>query len=634
MSNLTNIFKENQKCYSHLIFGEDRPDIRDSYSISKEEEILVFAPVESIFHDAKSGVVITDRGVYPYQSNQDSIPLGRICEVVFYQDNPNGAIMAFSQKGEFVLFPKQSRQGGKTGRELLQLLWAFQTNLMTVTPSMRRQREVVLGHLLSFVRKSFHEFGILEEKAEILLEMIASSDTYRNEVTFVRGENLYRKGDRGQYQRFLDGLKTQDVSEEVQRKLQHPEEVFFSSYVQDISNPYLLYMTQQLIAPYSVLRQKPYLTEQEAVILSYLCVRMDDSLYLHKLLNDYGRKMGEKQIWEIMCFEAKYKNEKMCSVYNHIVSDEPVGISELRWTDSLYLTPLHYALLLRNAKAVYSLLEMQDWSQYQGPDLQDEKIEKLYEIHFVASILYENPYFLRQIFLATSKVGRSMARSIHQLEQKMYINEKLGNKTLARKYAITKSELERELESLLQTTVMENRRYAMEIFSCGDPYAKYLMTIYENNDSLFHILTGTISDWRLYRIDQHFFVTNIERQLPHSYYEWRNQQIVHKHVRLEDVLYQWTDAEETEFEKLYGKKEEKKRTYHKYTDQEMDFDVSFVSPYAGGFFSQEAHEDLGIMKKEYRALVKQYHPDNGKSGSVKIFQQIMTERANIIENLK
>ena len=53
------------------------------------------------------------------------------------------------------------------------------------------------------------------------------------------------------------------------------------------------------------------------------------------------------------------------------------------------------------------------------------------------------------------------------------------------------------------------------------------------------------------------------------------------------------------------------------------------------WFSPEAHEDILVLKKEYRILVKQYHPDVcGGAKANRIMQAIMDERARILEAMQ
>lgn len=51
------------------------------------------------------------------------------------------------------------------------------------------------------------------------------------------------------------------------------------------------------------------------------------------------------------------------------------------------------------------------------------------------------------------------------------------------------------------------------------------------------------------------------------------------------------------------------------------------------FFTEEAHTNLNVLKKEYHALVKKYHPDvNADASSEEIIREIIEERSIILSN--
>ena len=58
-------------------------------------------------------------------------------------------------------------------------------------------------------------------------------------------------------------------------------------------------------------------------------------------------------------------------------------------------------------------------------------------------------------------------------------------------------------------------------------------------------------------------------------------------------------------------------------------------PYGSSWFSSAAHSDPEILRKEYRQLAKQYHPDTSNlKNSTRIFQEILNEKVEILENMK
>ena len=63
--------------------------------------------------------------------------------------------------------------------------------------------------------------------------------------------------------------------------------------------------------------------------------------------------------------------------------------------------------------------------------------------------------------------------------------------------------------------------------------------------------------------------------------------------------------------------------------------AGYVPCYGDSWFSPQAHIANNVLKKEYRILVKQYHPDVNKNPeSSKIFLQIQKEYDTLLNQFK
>ncbi|MCR5054167.1 MAG: J domain-containing protein [Lachnospiraceae bacterium] len=639
MSGFSQILEENQKKYTDLIFGEEQigniDAIKNTYGISDTEEVLVYAEAD------RGGTCITDQGVYIHTEGESlpgkNIPFPELCSYFIFQEDSFAAVIAMSKKGEIVLFPKSVGKRNPRGRQLSALLKTLQRNLLSINPTFQNNYDDAIGSVLMRVRTCFSEHGILNVKNQMMLNMVEAEDKFPIDVCYIRAENLYRMCDMARYYAFIEELPGK-VNEDLIRRLKSPDDCFFPDYVRDISNPYAFYLTQELLEPYATLRKMETYNEYQVVLMSYLCVRIDDELYLHKILTEYSDAIGEKQLWDIMAFEAKFRNEKMANIYNHILSQDKIGQVEMTWVDSLGLTPLHYALLLRDGKQVKALMEAKDWAEY-TPPYSDDELKNLYDFTFLTALLYENPHMQREVFLATSNMAKPLIRAMRNIEQKIYINKQLNRSEDVKEYNRQKEDMEREIRELSAAAVIRARKKAERIRMNGSPFAKFLLKVFDERDSLFQILTGTIADWKVYRFGNRFFITAFDEELPFSYYEWENQSFKSKRVEIGDDRFSWTDEEKRSYHERYEKKEEKeeKTKYHKYSfNPEDDRDAySYMTPFEGSWFSEAAHYDLTVLKKEYRVLAKKYHPDNSDvPGAKKILQQITTERTNILNSLK
>ncbi len=616
---------------------QDLSSCRQIYGISSHEELIFYLYGQGPIRDlARDGIIMTDRAIYLHPSTssisgRNFILLSDICGFLFYQETLQDSVRAIGRKEEFVLYKSFAGHKNDAGRELVELLRIFQKNLMNINTRLQLNYREAVACGLSLVRVGFSENGVLTRRQEYLLNIIDIEGDFPLDVAYIRAENYYRICDMTAYFTYLSSVQGK-LNPDLYLRLQKPEEIFFEDYISDISNPFTLSVTQELILPYSNLKKQKSFSLQEAIIFSYLCVRMDDSITLSYLLNRYSSEFGEKRLWEIKSFEAKLRNERMARIYNQILSSKSIPASEASWEDSYGFSALHYALMLRNWESVKEVLAIRDWSEYSNPYAEDKELGSLFDFTFLASDLYQNPEAIRTVFTATSKLAKPILKSIKQLENMIYINRELSRFDLVTEYEKTRDELNHELDDMVNRLSRRYRSEADKIRFSGSPYARFILSVYERQDSLFTILTSTMADWRIYRFNQRFFLTTFDVDLPFSYYEWMNQVFTSRNVSPSDGQYRWSQEEEEAFYRRNPKKESQEKSYHHYSfDGASD---SMEDDFDGHFFSPEARKDLLVLKKEYRALVKKYHPDNmtGVDTTV-IMQRIMTERADIIANL-
>ncbi|MBQ1547465.1 MAG: hypothetical protein IIZ61_03650, partial [Lachnospiraceae bacterium] len=229
-------------------------------------------------------------------------------------------------------------------------------------------------------------------------------------------------------------------------------------------------------------------------------------------------------------------------------------------------------------------------------------------------------------------------KAIGSLEQKIYINRELGRLDQVKEYEEKKRDMEKEIGTLLNAFLARSKNKAEKIRETGSPFAKFLLSVYENNDALFHILTGTISDYRIYRFDRRFFVATVDTDLPFSFYEYKDQVFSEKNILFGDDEYTWTVDEKAEYERLNKKEEEKKqeRTYRKYsfTGEEDSYEETVPYRDPQSWFSEVAKYDPDVLKKEFRVLVKKYHPDNSDiPQAALLLQQIMSEHEKLLSSM-
>ncbi|MBQ7677270.1 MAG: hypothetical protein IJT32_03450, partial [Lachnospiraceae bacterium] len=324
------------------------------YGIAEGEHLLVYAYSGSFFSFRMegSGTIITDEAIYFHPSHKDwgsdnRLPLSDICKYMIFQENANDNVHLLSEKGERKIFGRTVAPRDTTGQELVQLLCNLQRVLVASDKKARHDFERTIGWMLGKVNASFAENGILTDRYAMLLEQIAGYSFFTAEVVYAKAKHLYRLCDEGEYFRYIESLGDA-VSDELLAKLRRPENEFYADYIADISNAAAFYMTQSLIPSYINLKKKARLTKGECMILCFLCIRLDDKEYYDALLSLVAQDLATEEFWLLCGFLAKYKNEKMAEVYEKLLSHAALGTSDVGVVDALGLTPLHYAMILRD----------------------------------------------------------------------------------------------------------------------------------------------------------------------------------------------------------------------------------------------------------------------------------------------
>lgn len=257
-------------------------------------------------------------------------------------------------------------------------------------------------------------------------------------------------------------------------------------------------------------------------------------------------------------------------------------------------------------------------------------------------------------------------------------------------YRDMRSEIENELGEMLDTEISEARARAQIISEVNHPLAVYIMNIYAQPDGLYYNLTGTITDWKLYHFRDIYFEAPYDSDIDLPWYSWKNQKLYEHRTfdnqtdncstgsdynRTHDNENSYSQAQESErADNLFdnprvkarkAEEEEKARQqaekqarqqakrragqeygqysrtghngqngYYSYTYSEDYGTGSSYSQTGYRWFSQDAAHDITVLKHEYHALVRKYHPDStGDASTAAILQQIMNERAEILERM-
>ncbi len=642
----------------------------EAYGIPATERPVVYAYSGAFFSFRLegNGTIITDEAIYFHPSHKDwgkenRLPLSDICSYMVFQENAGDDVHLISEKEERLIFGRTVAPRDTTGKELVGLLQGLQRELVAADRGVRHTFERTIGWMLGRITANFKENGILSDRYGQLLTLIGTYPFFTAEVCYAQAKNLYRLSDEAGYYRYIEGLHDV-VSEDLLAKLRRPEEEFYESYIEDISNSSAFYMTQSLIPSYINLKKKERLSRRECMLLCFLCIRLDDREFYDALLALISQDMTTKEFWLLCGFSAKYKNEKMADVYEKLLSKVPLTKTQLELTDALGLTPLHYAMILRDEELVRTCLDAGSWYDYKSPFLHDKLVDTVYDPVFLAASLFDNADLIEEVMTKTDLGAKSLMRAKKQLDNFIDINRNLMVKEAGKgagreeidsyakrivEYEAMRDEIREEIRTMTQTRIEQSRKKAEIVIKTRHPFTRYILYMYLAPDAVYRSIADTISSWRIYRYKQVFFVTSLDHELNLSYFEWQDGEVTDSRILESDVaVSDGTGGAKSHADGDYyenpdftkRRSEERKREEERRREAERRKSRASGS-YAGeeelpplyedSWFSPEAHRELSVLKKEYRALVKKYHPDASGEKDAAIMLLIMNERADILE---
>lgn len=608
-------------------------------------------------------IVVTDCAVYTYLA--DPIPISEICRYLVYLEDAKSAVTLSAPTANRNIFGGTFVAKNTAGMELVQLIKALQKQLMQNYPWARQQRDSLAKGIMAEARKQMRSGRISTEKW-FQLDLIAEEAAYTDEVILLKAEDVFRTCSQIDFQNFVSQQESR-LSQAARTALLSSVGKFSEALIRDLADTQIDFGNEYLETAYHSMSELTSYTNEQCLILTHLCARMGKEEQFEKLRDQVGRRCGESKAYNVDLFRCSYCNGRMKNVYDTIRRGCMPPVEQLDWVDSIGLSVLHYAILLRQEQLVEELLEKKSWA-IKLP-FSDGEAELLYDYTVLAC--YKNLSNRRSVFQKTSKVVAAQSRSRKALERRLWLkqrkldiqnasiqkakelirtarknglhdkvdeyNAKLESALLLRdetrveideiKQSI--SEIDYEINILTNDAMVDAVDVIQRLQSSMNPFAKYLFQIFSDAKLHFHVISSQQGNFCLYDYNGfHFAVpSDVHVDLPYAGDK--------THERTDDSKRQ--ESRQGKYQQNRQKKTSGDHQTHERQDKggrQESKEEPIVKPYGTSWFSPEAHRDMKKLKEEYRSLAKKYHPDvSDHPRSKEAFQDILNERADILERM-
>ena len=147
---------------------------------------------------------------------------------------------------------------------------------------------------------------------------------------------------------------------------------------------------------------------------------------------------------------------------------------------------------------------------------------------------------------------------------------------------------------------------------------------------LCHVLSHSEEGCRLYSYNGFIFASpaDVSIDLPFRIADLTHGSAYQREANKEHSEQRYSSSKGQQHSQQASSKDSTEHARKKKSDEPIQ------RPYGKNWFSPQAHSDMKVLTKEYHRLAKQYHPDVCEhSRSQEIFQEILTERAEILEHM-
>lgn len=572
------------------------------------------------------GVLITDKALYV---NPDHCPRGMANRIpwselpMYFVAHPNetAATILYRPGNLRYLLLHPTFLDKVSGNELTAFLLEMQSEIMKAAPELQVDRQSVFQSLKDECTGTLMS-NVLSDDQRSILENLLSEPLLSEEAVQILAENCARLYPYLQYEQWIESLSSNFPSA-FRQKLSEMWETITAETIYSLENNCNNFSLELLSEIYKNYISNDISSVIEANVAEHLCVRLRKWTDIDQIVQILETQHMDNAISDLYSAKFKDANSQMQEVIHTIQAEKyPLNGEMANYRDSMGLTPFHYALISGHRRAQLAVVQSKKY-----PELPENQITAfdnigIYDL-FTLAVFKELPYSdLRKMVLQTDAGAKHLQKIVSAMRAQgvavnvieVFLNCALTaadmaarngyNVDLSREQyrnfsgAVNASDktiseatdqvwLARfELENYIEDTIQAAQQRIERWKHSKNQAVQYLLHIYSDPGYLEKMLSSN-GGWTLYDTFDGFL------------YMAPTGEIESHYLPVDSI-----SEEITEIEKLFG----------------------------DSWFSEEAHMDITVLKKEFRGLAKKYHPDISDTAQASaIFKDISAEYDHLQE---
>jgi len=620
--------RQNVKQHPSFQYGADASTTKKfqkTYRIDPSETILAHMTKKVLFGLIPlDGIVITEKTLYVNskhcsESFPNRIPIDEICQYVVFHEKDTAPVFLLDSLRKKHEVWSETISDADTGNNLTGFLKDLQRYLVETDPIYSELHGTTVQNILNEGRLILRHSGFSSDKRDILLSLCEESENTFLMVFDLLMEDITR---RLPYAAYL---------EEIKAMPQEYSDRFFAAYEKNIED-FKIDLTDlsfeidiaYLKEVYSALKVEVNPSRTALLIQGFVCVRTLQFSELKRIFQALHTAGADDYVVELRQFQVAFSNHQMKKIFYAIKNGEELDKNLLSISDSIGLTPLHYALILRKDDIVVQLLRARTWNPI--PDTKNVELIALYDYINLARLVNSEALF--KVIGGTSDLVKVHLKSKTAIENKQKVWTGILNGMRAvqqRLYEVARSSEDPSYFSeKIEAAEEQIVRMKAYLDSLSDSYREICEEIEICIDDLLRRADTTINNWKKSETPLVKYIFKL-----FSDPDFLEEFLAEDPQKL--ILCYYGDF----FFAVPANSRVVSSSCTENFDQPTDDISSIKKPYGGSWFSSMAHKDTRILCAEYRKLAKIYHPDvSSSANATKIFQSILNERADILDKLR